>query len=360
MTWLCEEGLERRPIIVVEDHLNHLSDICRRLRAEQPELLRLVTLVGLDQRGPDTRRDVRRWLRDYPAIQVAAHLTVEDGRQLAERHPGRLLPIRSELLESAAPTELAELIAGLLRPGGFLLQDVQLETLRFIPADRLWLSIRILTTRVRDSVPGRPPVCWFMSNKKNPFQGVRQSLKDLGFEPDQFLDKDDLEGEVTSTFQDFLEEAMPFSLRVTKHGELIGDTVVGEEDLPDVMNGVDLALWQTNDTLLRLGGRSVKGEVLERQFDSIDGRAWRELVVDRFGQRAGVPTRRFGELRSRETPDDVDYDEMQISARGTRLAHRMRTVLRGDPKSVLETRDGTYRLADHLRVGRVTRSALFA
>ncbi len=359
MTWVFEKGFQRRPIVVIEDHLNHLSDICEWLQAEDPNLLRLVTLVGLDQGGPDSRRSVRDWLQEYPAIQVAAHLAEEDAPERTRRYPDRLLYIASDLLSSASPVELSELIPSLVRPGGFLLQDVQLETLHFIPADRRWESIRRLTAVVRGMVPGRPPVCWFMSNKRNPFRRLRNALKDLNFEPRHFLDKDDLEKYVVPTIQGFLEDSMPFSLRVTQHGELICDTVVGEEDLDDVMSGTDLTLWQAGDAL-RLGGRLIKGGVLKRDFDGAEGTAWRELVADRFAQGGGVKTRRFGELRSPDAPAGMPREDDAIREWAYGLVYNMRSVVQGaNPKSVLKNKNKTYYLADRLRVGWVTPNAPF-
>ena len=357
MTWLFENPFERRPIVIVEDHLNHLDDICEQLQADQPGLFRLITLVGLDAGGPDTRQDVNRWLRIYPEVKVAAHLASEDAQQLVGQFPDRLLPIPSELLKSSGPIGLSELLAGLVRPGGFLLQDVQLDNLHFIPADRKWESIRLLTTQVRALIPGRPSVVWFMSNKSNPFHEVYGALTGLNFDPNHFLDKDDLARRVISVFLEFLEESMPFSLRVTQDDGAIYETAVGEEDLLDVMNGVDLALWQT-DTALRLGGRLIKGDVLDRKVDSAEGRAWQALVVDRFGERTGVETKRFGELKA---PKELDerYDSIEINGWGSRLAWGLRSLLQAvDPKTLIETRDGTYRLSDRLQVGWVVRNFL--
>ena len=52
----------------------------------------------------------------------------------------------------------------MLRPGGLVLQDIQLATLGFIPPDRWWESIYLANT-VRGMFAENPPTCRFLSNK---------------------------------------------------------------------------------------------------------------------------------------------------------------------------------------------------
>ena len=53
------------------------------------------------------------------------------------------VPDPGDLADAAS---LARAIARLLRPGGLIVQDVQLSTLPFLPADRWWESIYVAAT----------------------------------------------------------------------------------------------------------------------------------------------------------------------------------------------------------------------
>ena len=103
MTWVAATGFARRPLVVVEDHLHHVSELLEALAAADASLLALTTVVCLDRSGPDTTRLAAGWLEAYPALQVAARLDGDGDvpaplrprrRPLAQSQPGReaLLP----------------------------------------------------------------------------------------------------------------------------------------------------------------------------------------------------------------------------------------------------------------------------
>src|SRR5947199_7486370 len=62
----------RRPIVIVEDHLFHVTELLAALAAAAPEIARQVGVVCLERRGPDTERAVAGWLAAYPGLAVAA------------------------------------------------------------------------------------------------------------------------------------------------------------------------------------------------------------------------------------------------------------------------------------------------
>ena len=72
MTWLDAAGFERRPLVFVEDHLYHTSDVLAALQATRPDLVEFTTVVALESAGPDTEATVADWLQRYPALQIAA------------------------------------------------------------------------------------------------------------------------------------------------------------------------------------------------------------------------------------------------------------------------------------------------
>ena len=68
MTWVGATGFARRPLVVVEDHLHHVSELLDVLSEAE---IRQTTVVCLDRPGPDTTR-ITASLERYPGLQVAA------------------------------------------------------------------------------------------------------------------------------------------------------------------------------------------------------------------------------------------------------------------------------------------------
>src|SRR5687767_8860017 len=139
MIWGEASALTRRPIVVVEDHLYHITLLLQALAGMAPALLPQVTVVCLDRPGPDTRATVERWLAAWPDLQIAAALP-----DPLKRASSGALPLDPQVFTAA--NAFCRAVAGLLRPGGILLQDIQLATLSFLPADRWWESIYLAAT----------------------------------------------------------------------------------------------------------------------------------------------------------------------------------------------------------------------
>ena len=59
----------RRPMVVVEDHLYHIDRLLELLRERDPALLQRVCVVCLDRAGPDTQAAAERWATDFPQVQ---------------------------------------------------------------------------------------------------------------------------------------------------------------------------------------------------------------------------------------------------------------------------------------------------
>src|ERR1700724_3540849 len=88
MSWVTEAGFAKRPLVIVEDHLYHMTELLDGL-AKAPDLVGQLTVVCLDRPGPDTRRTVAAWLAGHPALQVVAAVELPAGDGAAGSGGGR-------------------------------------------------------------------------------------------------------------------------------------------------------------------------------------------------------------------------------------------------------------------------------
>jgi|GEM_PF-1090621 len=386
MTWVAAEGFSRRPLVVVEDHLYHMTELLERLGGRSA-LYDQLTVICLDRPGPDTTRTAAGWLAACPGLQVIA--AVEPGSNAArtgageppDTHPRAAEPsdlharaaepphvhssasigagaagaARFQPLPPAAftsPHRLCLTVAGALRPGGLLLQDIQLQTLAFIPADRWWESI-YLASAVRGMFAERPPTCRFVSNKRGYEATFGRDLLDAGFDPREVIDKGDLERAMVPTLRRHLDRTFPLTLRLAAPGrepwELRVARAGGERDEIDAH--LDLVLWSAGDGARELGGRALApaaGDPARRRVVFKPGNqeavTWQSLLLDRLTNGGGLPVLEVG---GRLAPSGAGKPEI------TNIAARHLHTLRGrleDPAAIL-TAHHAYRLCERLLVG---------
>lgn len=357
-------------MVLVEDHLYHIDRTLEVLARDAPELIDWLTVVCLDRPGPDSRRAVAGWLARHPALQVAVGGEVAgepEGRAGAAAGAGaasagrgraddggRWIRLDAAVFDQSAACCRA--IASLLRPGGLLLQDVQLETLAFISRQRWWESI-FLASAVRGTFGDRQPVCRFLSNKRGYAATFGRDLLDAGFDPRDVLDKDEVEKVLVPVLRDFLQRALPFTLEMvtpgtTRNGMGANHTVtrVGAGDRHEIEQALDLVLWCTGDTVELAGGaveRAAGGARVCIKRGSAEATTWRDLIIDRLGAHRGLPVVAVGE---RVAPAGALRPEVTNCA--ARHLHGMRGRLRDG--AAVATVDHTYRLGDRLTVGLVT------
>jgi hypothetical protein len=364
MTWVAAEGFSRRPLVVVEDHLYHMTELLERLGGRSP-LYDQLTVVCLDRPGPDTTRTASGWLAAFPGLQVIA--AVEPGSDAGRTGKGagagespsagtggsgeaRFQPLPAAAFTS--PHRLCLTVASALRPGGLLLQDVQLETLAFIPADRWWESI-YLASAVRGMFADRPPTCRFVSNKRGYEATFGRDLLDAGFDPRDVIDKGDLDRAMVPTLRRFLDRTFPLTLRLAAPRREPWDLRVaragGERD--EVEAHLDLVLWSAGDGTRELGGRAVApaaGDPARRRIVFKPGNqeavTWQSLLLDRLTDGGGLQVLEVG---GRLAPSGAGKPEL------TNVAARHLHTLRGrleDPAAIL-TAHHAYRLCERLLVG---------
>jgi hypothetical protein len=328
MTWVGATGFARRPLVVVEDHLHHVSELLDVLAEAET---RQTTVVCLDRPGPDTDRITASWLDRYPGLQVAARF---DGET-----PGpRRLSLDPAVFEGAH--RFCKAVAGLLRPGGLLLQDIQLATLGFIPPDRWWESIYLANT-VRGMFAGSPPACRFLSNKRGYEATFGRDLLDAGFDPRDVMDKGDLRGMVVPVVRSYLSRAFPLTLRIAG----VPDAAVAktEEDRREIEGELDLVVWRGE--AVEIGGRLLPEEKrLTFKAGSQEAVTWTELVEDRLEGGEGLPVVDVG---TRIAPEGAGRAELTNLA--ARHIHGLRSRLKDG--GAIVTAHHAYRLAEGVRVG---------
>jgi hypothetical protein len=397
MSWVTEAGFAKRPLVIVEDHLYHMTELLDGL-GKAPDLVGQLTVVCLDRPGPDTRRTVAAWLADHPALQVVAAVeateppagdgaagdgaagdgaardgaardgAVRDGAAgdgaighgapgdgaagpgaPGDGAPGRLRPLPAAAFTSAS--RLCQAVAGALRPGGLLLQDVQLSTLAFIPADRWWESIYLAST-VRGMFAERPPACRFVSNKRGYEATFGRDLLDAGFDPRDVIDKAEIARSVVPVVRAFLERSFPMALRLAAPGRAPWELRVArlESEREEIEREVDLLLWSGADDAVELGGRGVAEREPPRRRLALkagnqEAVTWSALVADRL---AGGPGLAVLDVGSRVAPADAGRAELTNAA--ARHLHTLRARL-DDPAAIV-TAGHRYRLSERLTVGR--------
>ena len=343
MSWVTEAGFAKRPLVVVEDHLYHMTELLDGL-GEAPDVVGQLTVVCLDRPGPDTRRTVAAWLADHPALQVVAAVEAPE----PPAGDGRLRPLPAAAFTSAS--RLCQAVAGALRPGGLLLQDVQLSTLAFIPADRWWESIYLAST-VRGMFAERPPACRFVSNKRGYEATFGRDLLDAGFDPRDVIDKAEIARSVVPVVRAFLERSFPMALRLAAPGRSPWELRVArlESEREEIEREVDLLLWSGADDAVELGGRSVAEREPSRRrlaLKAVNQEAitWSALVADRL---AGGPGLAVLDVGRRVAPPDAGRAELTNAA--ARHLHTLRARL-DDPAAIV-TAGHRYRLSERLTVG---------
>ena len=367
MSWVGAKGWARRPLVVVEDHLQHVTELLAALAAVPeaadrgaardgaagPPLLALTTVLCLDRAGPDTSRLVAHWLAAYPTLQVAARLAPGD----LDPREERAAALDPAVFDSA--NRFAKALGSLLRPRGLLLQDVQLETLRFLPKDRWWESIYLAST-VRGMFAENPPTCRFLSNKRGYEATFGRDLLEAGFDPRDVMDKSEIRETVVPVVRSYLDRTFPWQLAVAPTGERVHAADVSavaktEEDRREVERELDLVAWcgDVGGTAagIELGGRILAGEGDRRRLTlkagSQEAVTWSELIADRLANGEGVPVLAVGQ---RIAPEGAGRAE--ITNLAARHLHGLRSRL-ADPAGIV-TAHHAYRLAPGLKVGRVT------
>jgi len=332
MSWLDSPGFERRPVVFVEDHLYHTGEVLEALAARHADLLPHVTVCAIDRPGPDTDAAVADWLSRYPQVQVAARSPARN----------RLRPLAAVDLESAPA--FATFVAGLLRPGGVLVEDVQLSTLAFVPADRWWQSIFVAAT-VRGLFADRAPVVRFLSNKRGYAATFGRDLIEAGFDPRDVIDKAEVATIGVSAVATLIDRQFGLTLEAWLPGLGPRVTRVADEDRASLETALDVLVWPAADGV-DLGGRLVGKRVTVRAGHEAE--TWSALIRDRIESGTGLLVLKVGE---RVGPPDADRAEITNVA--ARHVHTLRGRLR-DPAAIVTIRHA-YRLADRVAVGRADR-----
>ena len=317
MNWLDESGSERRPLVFVEDHLYHTADLLTAVRAVRPELLGHVGVAVLDRPGPDTDEAAAACAAEFPEVAVA-------------------IPALSDLSDAAS---FSKWVSRRLRAGGILVQDVQLGTLPFMPADRWWETIYLAAT-IRGMFPDRPPAVRFLSNKRGYGATFGGDMLDAGFDPRDVMEKGDLGGTVVPALSALFDRRFPWQLD-SRRTWPIGDS---EADRFEISGTLDLVLWHAAHGM-ELSGRAVAGPGrVTLRPGSPEAETWSALIRNHLEGNDGLAV---VELGARVGPPQAERAELTNLA--ARHIHTLRSRLR-TPTDIV-TICHAYRLNDRLRAG---------
>ena len=285
LDWLQPGKFTPRPVTIVEDHVYHLSEMLRTIEGYSPELLSNLTVVCLDRDGPDTDAAVEDWLQGYPALQIASR--VKDGKFF--RKTSRLHILGIETFESQPA--FCRLLSQFIRPDGLLLQDIELETLEFIPPDRWWESTMLATT-VRGIHGKRPPRCGFISNKRGYEATFGAELLAAGHDPRDVISKYDLAEIAVPFLSKFLQEQFPYQLKMKTKGKRSSVRLVNSHAEQELVEGnLDLVIWPPKDGAVEIGGLGIqagKKDRLNLSVQSDEAETWQQLVCSTLDSGPGV------------------------------------------------------------------------
>lgn len=327
MLWTDEAGRSRRPVVVIEDHLYHTGELLDAVAAISTDAVAQIAVCALDRPGPDTNASIADWAARFPGAEV---FTLED-------------------FDVSSQGAFARDIASRLRPGGVLVQDVQLETLPFIPADRWWESIYLGAT-IRGLFATRPPVVRFCSNKRGYDATFGRDLLEAGFDPREVMDKTDIPRVVAPTIVRLIGAQFPrtLSLRVPAIADAETRDVGGRRAVPvsdgdrlDVEAASDLVLWRT-PAGATLGGRAVAASTpLRAGVPEIE--TWHGLITNRINDSDGIPVVDLGRRIA-----EPGAERAELTNIAARHIHTLRARLR-DADAIV-TRNHRYLLAETLTV----------
>ena len=208
MSWLRKNEFIARPLVVVEDHVYHISELLRTIQSGSFATFANLTVVCLDRAGTDTDDAVAEWLSEYPRIQVATR--VSSAKRFASDQ--RVFPLHDEVFTNQSV--FCKTLAALIRKQGLVLQDIELETLEFIPRDRWWETTMLAST-IRGILGDRPPKCAFISNKRGFEATFGAELLAAGHDPRDVLNKYELDRMVVPFINRYLAKAFPWELSWT-------------------------------------------------------------------------------------------------------------------------------------------------
>lgn len=299
--WIRSElGLQPRPLVFIEDHVNHVFDLCAALASSESvpdEFLGRCTIVLLDTPGPDTEFETLRLLLTYPALQVVAgpfdaqlrpalrelesadqplpsrftnadiHALLASHRRLA---PQALSSRYCDLAERSLQDEpaFARLLDQLIRPGGLIVCDIELLTLPFAQgaASNLYAGVRAASIACRcqgepeSSVAQEAARLLIVSNRQKFGARIDKAVAECGVyvaRDDIFRKSDDLL-DVAARIRERLRERFPWHLQLRHlHDGALITHPVGKQDKALIDSSLDVVLWPAQDGAHQVSGLAV-------------------------------------------------------------------------------------------------------
>ena len=377
----------------VEDQARDALDFCRHMAAKETvkgELLGLCTVVLVDVPGPDARFAAVRMLLEYPQVQVVSGpFAPELGPELHERIAELRGPARSgddidELLRGVPP-EIAvsalsryrdfpeeaaqeqktfiQVLDDILRPGGAIVCDIELETLAFAKGQEnnryaIYGGLKAAyiackrQAETEDGIPAQEPAQLIIVSAHHMFP-CRLDLRlrdiDVNVNADDLLGKKDDSVELVRRLARRAKERFPWSLKTRPPGEPVVTHRVGAKDVPILNSALDLVFWPENNGAHQISGAAIKGE---RSATESSGRARvLRILTERHFERSPRALQTEEIVRELEAATDKQ-DPPQLIFGIKRIFND------NDRDRILPGGHGGYRFGDDARIGLVGEPAI--
>ncbi len=342
---LLSNEFSSRPIVVVEDRVYHISELLGTIQRNAARLLSHMTIVCLDRAGPDTDAAILEWLKGYPGVQIASRLNQRDLFSTAGK---QIEPLFDEVFTSQ--NEYCKKIASLIKKRGLLVQDIDLESLKFIPRERWWDSTMLAST-VRGIAGARAPKCAFISNKRGYEATFGSELLAAGHDPRDVMNKYEMERVVVPFLDRHLNSYFPWHLNWLDAAGIKNRCLINSDDAEkrNVESELDIIRWPEKDQSIELGGKAFspsKKSSIVLTADGNEALTWSGLIHARLQNQEGVEVQTVGQ---RVAPQGALRAEVTNAA--ARHIHSLRKRLT-NPQHIV-TVQGHYRLADELAIGMV-------
>lgn len=319
--WIETNNSMARPYLFIDDSPRHHEDFCKTMariagrRAD--EMFELGTLVMLHEPGLDGQIRIVSMLADYPTLQISGgpygdeflNLLKKLDRWLEGEEISIDEPYEAELLEHRSvkkdpclakrfldmppqaqqeKDQYTRYLDSLIRPGGIMISDTQLDYLPFLESD-MFAALRSASEACSQQADSRlftsAAQLQVFSNKGKFNMNVGSKISSFASTA-EIMDKDE-PSEIVQTLVRESTKRFPWALLRTGFDKNSMIHHVGPEDKDYINQTVDLCIWETGGNC-EVGGTLIEGNVKRRDPNTAAWRFIDALYFDYIGKHEGI------------------------------------------------------------------------